>query len=136
MQQDASSIKSQHIEDTGANEFLAGCPKIPFSVPFYNGFTMITGFLLIRLVRSQNSKLTIRELSRKTPGSIGAKLLIASTALRACRNRHPGTLMRCSQAWKPVEDCFDPISFECVHFPRLRQIIANLTRGKTCGMRS
>ena len=89
---------------------------------------MITGFLLICLVRSKNSKLTIRELSRKTPDSIGAKLLSASTALRACGNRHPGTLMRCSQAWKPVEDCFDPISFECVHFQRLSQIIANLTR--------
>ena len=39
-------------------------------------------------------KQTIRELSRKTPDSIGAKLLIASTALRAYRNRHLGTLMR------------------------------------------
>ena len=32
MQQYASSIKSQQIEDTRANEFPAGCPKIPFSV--------------------------------------------------------------------------------------------------------
>ena len=38
--------------------------------------------------------------------------------------------MRCCEAWKPIEDCFDPISFECVDFPRLRQIIANLTREK------
>ena len=30
---------------------------------------------------------TIRELSRKTPDSVGAKLLISSTALRAYRNR-------------------------------------------------
>ena len=30
--------------------------------------------------------------------------------------------MRCCEAWKPVENCFDPISFE------LSQIIANLTR--------
>ena len=72
--------------------------------------------------------LTIRELSRKTPDSIGAKLLIASTALRAYRHRHLGTLMRCCEAWKPIEDCFDTSSFECVDFQRLSQIIANLTR--------
>ena len=63
---------------------------------------MTTDFLPIRLVHSQNSKLllkkakkqTIRELSRKTPDSIRTKLLIASTALRAYRKRHLGTLMR------------------------------------------
>ena len=73
-------------------------------------------------------KLRIRELSRKTPDSIGAKLLIASTALRAYRNRHLGTLMRYCEAWKLIEDCFDTSSFECVDFQRLSQIIANLTR--------
>ena len=36
--------------------------------------------------------------------------------------------MRCCQGWKPIENCFDPISFECVDFQRLCQIIANLTR--------
>ena len=36
--------------------------------------------------------------------------------------------MRCCEAWKSVEGCFDPISFECVDFQRLSQIIANLTR--------
>ena len=36
--------------------------------------------------------------------------------------------MRSCYAWKPVENCFDPISFECVDFQRLSQIIANLTR--------
>ena len=59
------------------------------------------------------------------PDSIGAKLLIASTAVCAYRNRHLGTLMRCCEAWKPIEDCVDPISFECVDFRRLSQIIAN-----------
>ena len=73
-------------------------------------------------------KQTVRELSRKTPDSLGAKLLIASTALRAYRNRHLGTLMRCCEAWKPVGKCFDPISLECIDFQRLSQIIANLTR--------
>ena len=62
-------------------------------------------------------KMTKRELSRQTPDCIGAKLVITSTALRAYRNRHLGTLMRCCEAWKLVEDCFDLISFECVFFP-------------------
>ena len=73
-------------------------------------------------------KQTIRELTRKTSDSIGAKLLIASSALRANRIRHLGTLMRCCEAWKPIEDCFAPISFECVDFKRLSQIIAHLIR--------
>ena len=81
-----------------------------------------------KAVLEKAEKQTIRELSRKTPDSMGAKLLIASTALRAYRNRHLGTLMRCCEAWKPDEDCFDPISFECVDFQRLSQIIGNLTR--------
>ena len=36
--------------------------------------------------------------------------------------------MRCCEAWKPIENCFDPNSFECVDFQRLSQIIANLSR--------
>ena len=36
--------------------------------------------------------------------------------------------MRCCEAWKPIEDCFDTSSFECIDFQRLSQIIANLTR--------
>ena len=36
--------------------------------------------------------------------------------------------MRCCEAWKLVEDCFDTSSFECVDFQRLSQIIASLTR--------
>ena len=73
--------------------------------------------------------MTKRELSRQTPGCIGAKLLITSTALRAYRNRRLGTLMRCCEAWKPVEDCFDTSSFECIDFQRLSQIVASLNRG-------
>ena len=81
-----------------------------------------------KVLLEKAERLTIRELSRKTPDSIGAKLLIASSALHAYRNKHLGTLMRCCEAWKPIEDCFDPISFECVDFQRLTQIIANHTR--------
>ena len=53
---------------------------------------------------------------------------LASTALRAYRNRHLGTLMRCCEAWRPIEDCFDTLSFECVDFQRLSHIFAGLTR--------
>ena len=60
--------------------------------------------------------------------ALGSKLLTASTALQAYRKRHLGTLMRCCEAWEPVGKCFDPISFECIGFHGLGQIIANLTR--------
>ena len=56
------------------------------------------------------------------------KLLTASTASRGNRNRHFGTLMRCFEAWDPVGKCFDPISFECIDFHGLGQIIASLIR--------
>ena len=36
--------------------------------------------------------------------------------------------MRCCEAWKLVEDCFDTFSFECIDFQRLSQIIASLSR--------
>ena len=36
--------------------------------------------------------------------------------------------MRCCESWKPIEDCSDTSSFECVDFQRLSQIIANFTR--------
>ena len=77
-----------------------------------------------KTILEKAKKQTVRELSRMTPDSVGAKLLIASTAVRAYRNRHLGTLMRCCEAWKPIGNCLDPISFECVDFQRLSQIIA------------
>ena len=91
---------------------------------------------MTRFVHLQNSRFSsTRPRSRrsvsshgKTPDSIGAKLLLATTALRAYRNRHLGTLMRCCEAWKPIEDCFDMSSFECIDFQRLSQIIADLSR--------
>ena len=60
-----------------------------------------------KVLLNKAKKMTSRELSRQTLDCIGAKLLIASTALRAYRNRHLETLMRCCEAWKPIEDCFD-----------------------------
>ena len=35
--------------------------------------------------------------------------------------------MRCCEAWKPIEDCFDTLSFECIDFQRLSQIFASLS---------
>ena len=75
----------------------------------------------------------IFEFSRQTPDSIGANLLLASTAIRAYRNRHLGTLMRCCEAFMPIEDCFDTFSFECVDFQRFSQIIANFYRETLAG---
>ena len=36
--------------------------------------------------------------------------------------------MRCCEAWKPIEDCFDTLSFECIDFQRLSHIFACRTR--------
>ena len=131
----ASSFKSQQLEDTRANVFPAGCPNIPFFCSLvqrlhddHRFYTDPSGALAEFKVLLQKAKrLTSRELSRKTPDCIGAKLPIASTVLRASRNRHLGTLMRCCEAWKPIEDRFDPMSFESVDFQRRSQIIAKLT---------
>ena len=59
-------------------------------------------------------------------GALAEFILIASTALRAKRNRHLGTFMRCCEAWKPVEHCFYLISSGCVDFQRLSQIVTRL----------
>ena len=69
-----------------------------------------------------------KAIEANTSTASGQRLLITSTALRACRNWHLGTLMRCCEAWKPIEDCFDTLSFECIDFQRLCQIFASLTR--------
>ena len=73
--------------------------------------TVLFGALAeFKVLLEKAKRLTIRELSRKTPDSIGAKLLLASTALRANRNRHLGTLMRCCEAWKLTKNpCFLPV---------------------------
>ena len=67
-------------------------------------------------------------LQRKTPGSPGTKLFIASTAFSAYRNRHLGSLMYCCAAWELVGKCFDQCSFECIDFRGPSQIIASLPR--------
>ena len=81
-----------------------------------------------KIILEKAKRHTVREPSRKTPDSLGAKPLTASTALRAYRNWHLGTLMRCCETWEPVAKCYDPISFECIDFHVLSQISASLTR--------
>ena len=81
-----------------------------------------------KIILEKVRKRTVHELPRKTPSTPGAKLLTASTALRAYRNRHLGTLMHCCEAWEPVGKFFDQNSFECTDFHGLSQIIASLTR--------
>ena len=111
-------------------------PSIHLFVLFCSGFMMVTDILTNHFVLLLNSRLsvrkpkkqTFRELESKTPDSTCAKLVIASTALRAYRNRHLGALMRCCEAWEPVGKCFEPISFECTDFQKLRDVIANPTR--------
>ena len=78
-----------------------------------------------KVLPNKAKKLTSRELSQKTTDSSGRSPLLL---LRAYRNEHLGTLMRCCAAWKPIEDFFDTLSFECIDFQRLSQNIASLTR--------
>ena len=95
-----------------------------------------TDSLLTRFVRWLNSKLllhqapkmTKRELSRQTPDCIGAKLFNHFYCFACLTKSASWDLMRCCEAWKPIEDCFDTLSFECIDFQRLSQIFASLTR--------
>ena len=138
----ASSFKNLQFEDTRANVFPAGCPNIPFSVSYCSNFMTTTDSLLTHfcafvefgVLLHKAKKMTKRELSRQTPDCIGAKLLITSTALRAYRNRHLGTLMRCCEAWTLIEDCFDarlPLSVltsRQAHLRSLRILLVKLLR--------
>ena len=122
----ASSYRNLLIEDTTTNVFSVGCPNIQCLVLFCSNFTTTTDSLLTLFVRWLNSvlvhkakKMTERELSKKTPDCIGAKLLITSAVLRAYRTRHLGTFVQCCEASSPIEDCFDTHYFECIDFQQL-----------------
>ena len=69
------------------------------------------------------------DLLRASPTTHGAKLLVAATAVRAYRNRHLSTLIRCCEVWELVGQCLDRITFECTTFHARSHIIASLTRG-------
>ena len=51
-----SSFRSQQLGDNRANEFPAGCPKIPFSVTYCSSFMTTTDSLLTHFVHLQNLK--------------------------------------------------------------------------------
>ena len=74
-----------------------------------------------KVILEKALKRTVHELLRKTPGRLGAKLLSASTALRAYRNRLPwfadALLQSVGTSRKMLID-----------FHGLSQIIASLTR--------
>ena len=136
MLQYASSSRNLLVEDTRTNVFPVGYPNTPFFGSILqqlhddhsfspDPFCALAEF---RVLLHNAKEIATRELLKQTPDCIGAKLFITSTALRAYRNRHVGTLMRCCEAWKPIEDCFDTLSFECIDFQRLSQIFASLTR--------
>ena len=57
-QQYASSFRKPQVEDTKANVFPAGCPNIPFSVPFCSRFMTTTDSLLTRFAHLQNLRLS------------------------------------------------------------------------------
>ena len=124
MQQYASSFRNPQIQDTRANVFPVGCPNIPclgsFLRQLHNDHRFFPNpfcaLAELKVLLHEAKKITKRELSKQTPDCTGTKILITSTALRAYRNRHLGTLMRCREAWKLVEDCFDTSSFECINF--------------------
>ena len=82
----------------------------------------------LKVILEKARKRIVHELQRGTPSSLGAKLLAASTASRAYRNRHLGTLMHCCEEWELVGKCFDQRSFECIDCNGLSLIIASLTR--------
>ena len=128
MLQYASSSRNVLSEDTRTNVFPVGMSKHPIFVSILqqlhddhrfspDPFCALAEF---KVLLHKAKKMTKRELSRQTP--------VTSTALRAYRNLQLGTLMRCCEAWKPVEDCFDTLSFECIEFQRLSQIFASFAR--------
>ena len=100
-------------ETAGTTHSEFGCPNIPSSARISkqsnddhqypaDPFVAPAHF---NVILEKARKRTVHEFPRKTPSSLGAKLLIASPALRAFRNRHLGTLMHCCEVWEPVETC-------------------------------
>ena len=136
MLQYAPPFRSLPIDESGENMFPVGCLNIPILDPCCSNFMTATDSFLIllcalaelKVLLQKAKKITKREPSRQAPDGIGVKLLITSTALRANRNRHLGTVMLCSEASKPIQECFETSSFWLYRFPETSQIIANLTR--------
>ena len=67
-------------------------------------------------------------ISADTPMTLGAKLLVACTALRAYQYGATQTIKTCCLAWLPVARCFDQQFTACINFGALCDIIESLTR--------
>ena len=91
-------------------------------------------FRTFPMVLSKNSKHCTRGPNKNTDNCHarqemrkGTELLVASTAMRACLNRHLRTLTRCCGA--VVANCFHPISCDNTDLTTLSHFVTSLTRG-------
>ena len=62
-----------------------------------------------------------------TPTTLGAKLLISCTALRAYRSGADAVVQRCCEMWALVARCIDADSLDCIDFGALCNIIESFT---------
>ena len=62
-----------------------------------------------------------------TPTTLGAKLLISCTALRAYRSGADAVAKRCCEMWALVARCIDADSLDCIDFRALCNIIESFT---------
>ena len=85
----------------------------------YHLFSIHFGALAeFKVVLEKTKKQTIIEFSRKTLDSLGAFFFLNRIyCIGAHRNRHLGTVIRCFEAWKPVENCSDQSDY-CEPYPR------------------
>ena len=73
-----------------------------------------------------------RACTKSRPTTLGAKLLVACTDLRAYRNGLAATVKECCESWGSVARCIDLHFVECVNFRALCNIIESLTRDNVC----
>ena len=106
----AWSFTNPANRDGKSNAFLHGCPSILFFCSILNrphdghrySDEPFRALDESKTVCEEAKKQTFREIERQTPDCAGAKLVIASTALRAYRSGHRQALVRCCEAWEPV----------------------------------
>ena len=86
-------------------------------------------WLIFKILLHKAKRMTRRELSRQTPDCIGAKLFDHFWCF-ACLSKIDILGHSCDavRLGKPIEDCFDTLSFECIDSQRLGHIFASLTR--------
>ena len=89
--------------------------------------------VILEKVRRTDSSWT---LTQHTPGSSGTKFLIASTALRALKNRHLNTLMHCCEACEPVGNLLGPMLLRVHWLSWIEPDYCEPHARKTCWTRS